>query len=241
MDHSLHTRVTQVWDKLARQYTWRLKLDLIAITEELELESNPNQPLDDKALEDRIKWHAARYIFNGLRNQDQAAAEDLMLACERKARQYGVAEEEVADMAAETVRRVIQGLPAVREPGKLLKIAFITLYRLLRTLNRLEIVESDLPPNTLETHSTTTELEALVAQRLMYDELLALIKQKIPNDIQRAVVIRAVFLEETPRDIAAALNLPPEQVRLAKSRGLQRLRETNEVRRLLQSESIDVQ
>lgn len=238
--HPLHRQVRQAWEELVRQYNWRLTLDLAAITAQLEAQSDARGALEPKAITDLIKEHFCRRIYAGLSNQEQTAAEDLMLACEQNARFHGVAEEQIADIAAETVRRVIQYLPTIKQPERVLAFAFKILYRLLPTTNQQEIVASDLPPNTFETLGAVTELEEIVAQRLMYAQLLVLIRQKIPNDTQRAVVIRSVFFEETPRDIAADLNLPPEQVRLAKSRGLQRLREDNEVLHLLQSQSIDV-
>jgi len=72
-----------------------------------------------------------------------------------------------------------------------------------------------------------------VEQDLVLEELLALLREKLPNDMERLVLLRMILVGDHPRDVARDLGLPLHRSRIAKHRALKRLREDNDAMRRL--------
>ena len=69
-----------------------------------------------------------------------------------------------------------------------------------------------------------SDMAAEVEQRLVNQQLLDLLRERLPNNLERLVLLRIVALGDHPRDVARDLGLPLHRTRIAKSRALQRLR-----------------
>jgi hypothetical protein len=70
-----------------------------------------------------------------------------------------------------------------------------------------------------------SDLTLEVEQRLTNKELLAQLRARHSNNLERMVLLRIVVFGDKPRDVARDLGLPQHQPRIAKCRALARLRE----------------
>jgi DNA-directed RNA polymerase specialized sigma24 family protein len=212
---------------MVRRYGWSLVQDEEQFLDEALAEFGSMmdaQPLSRRA------WLAVKRTYSvlldqGLRDRNDTAAWELYLALFRQARPRW-SEAEAEDLAQEAFARIWPKLATFRSAQALLTNAYFMLLTVERSYRTRIGHEAAIPTRIAseqEEIMDPADLAADVEQRILSETIVSRLRAALPNDLQRRVVIRTVIFGENPRDIARDLGLPPQDIRLAKSRGLKRL------------------
>lgn len=227
-----------VWRQLARRNEWELANDEAALFARAmaEYDALPDDaPAHKRARLALLRAYGA-LLYEGLRERDDRAAYELWLACYRLALRDGQAERQAEQLAQETIARVIERLHTLRAPHSIIPWA-LRIYRTARrTLQAQERDEEPLPSSDEQPADEPAEPQDMaeeVEQRLLGQQIVSIIDARLPNPLERVVLLRVVLLGDHPRDVARDLDLPLHRTRLAKSRALQRLRAAPEILQLL--------
>ena len=165
-------------------------------------------------------------LYDGLRARQDRAAYELWLACYRLALRDGWPPQEAELLAQETIARVIEKLHTLRSPQSIISWA-LRIYRTVRAAymarERAEDTVS-VDEDAAAEPADPADMAAEVEQGLLDRQLAQLLHEKLPNPLERLVLLRVVLLGAPPRDVARDLGLPLHRARLAKSRALRRLR-----------------
>ena len=226
------------WRKLARRNDWALVedeepfLDLAAA----ELDSL-NAAGATKERAEIAVWRAySALLYRHLWRRQERAAQELWLACVRLALRGGRPRPEAEELAQETIARVLEKLPSLRSPQSMLSWA-ITIFRTVQReqTKKIAAVQPLQPDDDEVTRELAdpADMALEVEQRLTSQALVAQLRAKLPNDLERTTLLRVVVLGEHPRDVARELGLPLYRTRVAKSRAIQRLSQDEELLALL--------
>ncbi len=222
------------WQRLAQRYDWQLAQDEAAFLESAATELQ--SLVSDASLSRRCQiavWRAySALLYRGLWHGQERAAQELWLAFARLALGKGVARPNAEELAQETVTRALEKLPVLQQPQSLLSWA-LTIFRTVRRESQV-VAENEIalphdPDDRVWEIEDPANLAADVEERLVSRELQALLWAKLPNDLERLVLLRIVVLDDKPRDVARDLGLPLHRARIAKHRALARLKEDSEV------------
>lgn len=216
--------VQAAWHAMSRRYGWSLVSNEAAFVERALIE---RQQLQAAGKPDSVRaciWRVyGALIYERLRERDDLGAQELWKLFTRTAMKRGTRQDVAEDMAQEAVLRVLVNLPALRSPASFLTWALriaSTVRLEFETANAREHSPEPTPEHeTLDEHDFTQAVENGLAEA----EIVAQINARLSNQLERAVIIRAMIHGAKPRDIAADLNIPAPRIRLAKSRAIQQL------------------
>jgi DNA-directed RNA polymerase specialized sigma24 family protein len=226
-----------IWRQLARRNDWELVGDEEAFLRSVvaELGEIPEGTPSDKRARIVLLRAYGVLIYNGLRDRQERAAYELWMACYRLALREQWPPPQAELLAQETVARVLEKLHTLRSPASIISWS-LKIYRTVRTsFTKHEAAEE--PLQTGDEQATEpadlSDMAAEVEQRLVNQQLLDLLRDRLPNSLERLVLLRVVALGDHPRDVARDLGLPLHRTRIAKSRALQRLRDDQQLLHLL--------
>lgn len=177
-------------------------------------------------------------LYRGLWRREERAAQELWLACYRLALNRGWSPDDAEEVAQETIARVLDKLDSLRTPESV--IVWATMICRTVQLERAKQRAAELPPPQPDEETTgaaepagPVDVAASVEQDLVFRDLADLLRSKLDNPLERAVLMRIVLFGDHPRDVARDLGLPLHRARVAKHRALKRLHADDEtVRRL---------
>ncbi len=238
MSEPTRDEITSVWRQLARRNDWALVTNEAAFLDQVAAES---QTLTDAGASGKRAYLAVRRVYStllyeGLRNRDDRAAQELWLAFVRTAIGDRWPQPEAEELAQETIARLIERLPQIKSPQGLLSYAFLLFRTLRRDMTQRKKSEQSLSPDQDEpAHepADVADMAAQIEQRVVGAQLMTLLQAKIPNDLERTTLLHIVVFGDNPRDVARELGLPLHRTRVAKSRALKRLREDTELLQFL--------
>jgi DNA-directed RNA polymerase specialized sigma24 family protein len=218
----------RAWRQLSQRNDWSLATDEAAF---LRRAASELEALDaDAPSSGRIRLALLRaygvLLYDGLRASEDRAAHELWLACYRLALHDGWPQQEAELLAQETIARVLEQLHTLRSPQSILSWS-LRIYRTARTaLLAREQAEEPIQggEDAVVASADLADMAAEVEQHMIDQQLIDLLRVKLPNHLERLVLLRVVMLGDRPRDVARDLGLPLHRTRLAKSRALQRLR-----------------
>lgn len=218
------------WRRLALRNDWALVANENEFLDRVATEFNA--VAEGKTTRERIEmaiWRAyGTLLYRGLWHREERAAQELWLAFVRMALRGGQPRPEAEELAQETIARVLDNLPDLRTPQSILSWAMMV-FRTVQRGRRKQMpneqslqTDDDKPEHNPPDESDLT-LE--VEQKLTNRELLAQLRARLSNNLERLVLLRIVVFGDKPRDVARDLGLPQHQPRIAKCRALARLRE----------------
>ena len=215
-----------IWQQISRHNDWVLVDD-----EEAFLHTAADQFTalpEDAPLARRVQVALLRaygiLLYRGLRAQQERAAYELWLACYRLALRDGWPPADAEILAQESITRVLEKLDTLHAPESVIAWS-LKIYRTVRTALRKQAEEPIQAGEEAIAHlADAGDMAAEVQQQVLTAQLRDLLHAKVPNQLERLVLLRVVILGDHPRDVARDLNLPLHRTRLAKSRALQRLR-----------------
>lgn len=218
-----------IWQQLSYRNDWKLVEDETAFLTDASLEldalSSSTRPSHRPRL--AVLRAYSTLLHRGLQRRDERAAQELWLSLLRTTLRHGWPRYDAEELAQEAITHVLDKLRTLRNPQSLIPWAT----RILRSLEREKMAEN-LPDLPLEVEDDQSDLEPVdatdlameVEQNLVTQELQELIRVKLPNDLERLVILRIAMFGDHPRDVARDLGLPSYRLRVAKSRALKRLR-----------------
>jgi DNA-directed RNA polymerase specialized sigma24 family protein len=220
--------IRATWQQMSRRNDWILVGDQEAFLHSVanELSALP----EDAPLARRIQVALLRaygaLLYRGLHAQQERAAYELWLACYRLALRDGWTPADAEVLAQESMTRVLEKVHTLRAPESIISWS-LKIYQSVRTSSRKQSqAEESIQPGdqAIAQVAVAADMAAEVEQQLLTVQLLDLMRAKVPNELERLVLLRVVIQGDHPRDVARDLNLPLHRTRLAKSRALQRLR-----------------
>ncbi|HEY1015283.1 MAG TPA: hypothetical protein VGE07_21435 [Herpetosiphonaceae bacterium] len=223
MNPWLSTRIQAAWHALAERYQWSLAGDNAQLERFIAAATPAPEALDEPGLRNLIIQWYNQQLYGGLQRREEAAARELMLICLRVARSRATGEHEAQDIAAETTRRVIERLPAIKQQGMLIGYSLRVLASIVRE-RRANQQREPISDDAIGEPANPAQTAELIEQRLVNSAIVGMLRRKLANEREFIVTVRVILLGEQPRDVAASLGIPLHQARLAKSRALQRLR-----------------
>jgi DNA-directed RNA polymerase specialized sigma24 family protein len=235
-----------IWKQLSAYHDWQLVADeatffarVVTIATTL-----TTTDLDERKLARAALMRGyGEFLHKGLLARQERAAVELWLAFRRLGlrRRRGTAAAE--ELAQEAMRRVLDSLPQLRSPQSLIFWAFRIFYTVAR--------EYDQHDQTLTANTATqvgdrvteipdpSDMAELIEGALVGEQLWTLLEAKLPNPLERLVLLRVIGLGDHPRDVARDLGLPLHRARLAKSRAIKRLRDDDEIMQVLRELTAD--
>lgn len=218
-----------IWRQLAQRNDWSLVENEAVFLDQAatEFEQLNRATMVGERMRFAI-WRAySVLLYRGLLSRQERAAQELWLAFVRTALRDRWSQPEAEELAQEVVFRVLDKLQNVKSPQGFLGWAF-RIFRTARRDHRAQMnaeyqqnTENDRTDEPVDPTDLATEVEQL----LIDQQLQALLRAKLPNDVERATLLAIVVFGDHPRDVAQRLGLPPHRTRLAKSRALKRLRQ----------------
>lgn len=231
--------VRAIWRELAQRNDWRLVDDEAGfIGEALDELGALTSAGDPEALLRLALLRAYnRRIYQGLAAGHERATAELRETLWRMALKDGCAERHAQDLAQEAVARIFEKLATVRDPGSFMAWARTTLFRLQIRPDkaRLETPYPTAEDGSVREIADPADMAAQVVDSVAEQDLRALLRARLPDELDRQVVWRGAVLLERSSDIARDLGIAPDLVRLRKSRALRRLRDDQRFLRTLRS------
>jgi DNA-directed RNA polymerase specialized sigma24 family protein len=216
------------WRQLSQRNDWSLATDEAAFlahaASELDMLAG-DTPADGQVRLALLRAYGV-LLYDGLCARHDRAAYEIWLACYRLALHDGWPQQEAELLAQESIARVIEKLHTLRSPQSIISWS-LRIYRTARTaLMGHERAEEpiQLDQDAVAEPADPADMAADVEQMLLDRQFAEMLRAKLPNHLERRVLLRVVLLGDHPRDVARDLGLPLHRTRLAKSRALQRLR-----------------
>jgi DNA-directed RNA polymerase specialized sigma24 family protein len=216
------------WRQLSRRNDWLLADDEDAFLHRAAAELvllGVDAPAEGRIRRALLRAYGA-LLYDGVRARQDRAAHELWLACYRLALRDGWPQQEAELLAQETIARVLEKLHTLRSPHSIISWT-LRIYRTVRegfvTRERAEGPVQDDEDPAVEP-ADPADIADEVEQRQIDQQISELLRIKLPNSLERQVLLRVLLLGDLPRDVARDLDLPLHRTRLAKSRALQRLR-----------------
>jgi RNA polymerase sigma factor (sigma-70 family) len=236
-----------VWQRLSTSYEWKLvssyEIERLlerakTIIDELDFASSNMRKLAEIGI---VRAYSEQ-LYRALLERKQQAAAELWQLFRRSGLRDFSNEQEAEEIAQEAVVRVLKHLDGLKQPQSLITWAF----RIFKTVKKeyLARIKKE-QEHSKQTHASQEEdqLEAEYAdpvdlferidQVQVDQQLMDALKQALPKELERYVILRVVALGAVPRDLALELGLQPHYIRLTKSRALKRLRENTAFMHLL--------
>ncbi|MBA3944204.1 MAG: sigma-70 family RNA polymerase sigma factor [Herpetosiphonaceae bacterium] len=238
MTDELSNQITALLRAMIQRNSWQLIDDEAAFVQQVIAALTASATTGDKAISQAILRLYGQLLYRQLVAREERAAEELWLMGVRGAFRSGLDSNQASDIAQETVTRIVASLPKMHDPGALIFYTF----RVLRTVLR-EQREDDAPSSldalvearALPEPTDATTVAAEVERQVLNQQLLELLRRKLPNEFERIVLIRVLLLDDKPRDVARSFKLPLYRANVAKYHALQLLRGDAEFMQFCQS------
>ncbi|MFD3164106.1 sigma-70 family RNA polymerase sigma factor [Herpetosiphon sp. NSE202] len=232
MPSNLAAQIAEIWQQLVNDYHWQYTPHASAIIEQMNTWCMSESINDPTIIRRRLIAHYNEMLYAGMQDQAEDAARDLQRACMQAGRRSNYSADELEEFAADAVMIVIRKLGEI-QPQRILAYAFACMRNAPKALAK-EPKSVSLNDDYDGSNSYTDQSIQQVEQAIAENDLQQVLKASLPNPLEFEIIYRSYFSAETPRAIAAALALKPEQVRLLKSRALKKLREHPHVRQLFE-------
>lgn len=166
-------------------------------------------------------------LYERLRTRSERAALELWRFSYRMARRKGWQEEDAEVIAQETIAQLLTRLHELAAPQSLISWVRWLCLAAQKTQQRSHGAEATLPEEDESAAPLTAPADEsiLIEQRVLHQELLRRLQERLTNPLQRQVVIRWLVFGDKPADVARDLGKPLHQARVAKARALKLLRE----------------
>lgn len=226
MNEPLHLALQRVWQQQSAHHGWKLVDDethflRAALIEALALACLEAALL---CLRNAVRRTYSVHLHRGLQARRDQAAMEIHQALYRTALRRRMPDE-AEECAQEAIAMILKKLPQLREPRSLFAWAFRILATVEQRLNQHAVRESaPLDETLLDQIVDPTDLEAQIVAALSSSELLQAIVSLIPNTLERTVVLDTIVYNANPRDTATRLGIDSTRVRVAKNRGMERLK-----------------
>jgi len=217
--------VQAAWRAMSRRYGWSLVSDEAALVERALSECQQLSTEGKPAAARLGVWRVYGALIHTylLQGSDQAAQEVWRMFA-YTAMRWGWQQPEAEELAQEAVARVLTKITALKSPAGFLTWALRVLSTIRKEAQTSEPSESLSLSSAAQAQPDDQDLAYNAEQRHIEQDIAAQLRAFLPNEFERAVLMRVLISGEKPRDIASALGIPMARVRLAKSRALQRLR-----------------
>lgn len=227
MSTLLAARVEAIWQAAVSAYGWQLIDNPDPIVAQAISHFAQSPPASDKQIHGAIVGYYSERLHHGLLQREEKAARELMRLCRQNVRRWGLTEAQEEDVAYDTVKKIIGRIEHIDEPKALIAFTLLALRRNAAKVatNKREIVEADLPPGMLEDYQAQALVADTVEERLINQQMLALLQKTLPNRLQLLVIIRTIMLGDKNGEIARDLGILPAHVVVTRTRALKRLRE----------------
>jgi DNA-directed RNA polymerase specialized sigma24 family protein len=228
-------RIEAIWNALRQRNDWELVSDPVPLLAEVMTRLDMDTA-GERAIRIQLTRVYGQRLYDGLRNGEEQAAQELWLACTRMAQKRGWPEREAAAIAQEAVARMIERLPTLRDPESVIFYAFSVVRTVMRErLPAEESLEAAIGSGVLAEPVDLQATVETVERKIADQEIVAWLRRTLPNRLEQLVLMRLVLLGDKPRDVARDLNLPLFHTRLAKHRALKRLRDDDDFMRWCRS------
>ena len=215
-----------IWRGIVARNDWRLVDDDPRFVPRVLQDLGDNA--DDTSMLELGLLHAyRRRLYSALRQGSGRAAEELRHTCLLRARAYGLDDEGAADASQETLRRVLEHLDDLQAPEAIVSWALTIQRSMLRDRARrasTTSLEHGLASGAITEPAEPQDVAKTVEHRIVVEQLASLLEGALRNPMERLAVQRIVLRGDKPREVARDLGLPTHQIRVHKSRALQRLR-----------------
>ena len=236
MVDSVIARVTKSWQQLVERYHWQYLTDPTPLLTAVAAEISTSAVSDDKLRNKLIRSYSS-YLYQGLQAEDEEAAQELWNICYNVALFRGLPLEHAYTAAQETVSRVLPRLNSIQHDSLIaysltaLRSVIPEYYTSTQPDSLEQVLEATPQRAPVEASFTAEQVE----ERVLNKQILDLLRDKLPNPVERILMIRWVLLGDKPGDIARDLNIPPARARVAKYRAIARLRDDEEFMKLCTS------
>lgn len=226
MPSNLANQVAETWQKLVDYYNWQY-IPHASIIIQQTIEWYEREAISDPTfIKPQLIMHYTEMLYAGLQQQVESAALDLQRACIQIGRRSGYSDAELEDFAADAVVAVIKKLSTIK-PQTLLGYAFACMRNGLKAKKPNAFhYEEERDQHSYSAHDPSI---SKVEQELTDAALARLLQETLDNQTEFIIIYRSYFLDEKPQTIAKKVALKPEQVRLIKSRTLNKLRNNPQV------------
>lgn len=239
MTDALIIRLSKIWHTSAQRNTWELVEDVPAFLKHVAQRFAGAAEPEDAALEIAIVRAYNAVLHSAFKQQDkrEQAAYELWLTCIRMAHSWNLSDDQLESVAQEVIARMIKKIPQIDNP----EATMLYMRQVIRTVVREQ--REDKPSISLDEAIETgslvepqaAQMTAVAAEQAVVEqEILELLRRKLPNALERAVLIRIVLLGEKPREIATELGITSHTVSVICYRVKQRLHADPEVRQFLE-------
>jgi RNA polymerase sigma factor (sigma-70 family) len=221
-----------VFRRLARRFDWQLAIDEDALLASATAEygSLTGELTHGARLDLAVRRAYSVLLYQGLLHRINRAAEEVWWVVFRKAVRDDWQHDEAQDLAQEVVLRLMDRLDRVHSPQGLLSWVFWLYRQVVKDLRGKRPTLPLTSDDDVEVQlSDPADVAEAVEERVVGEELRALLASKLPNARDREILLRSIVLGEKPRQIASDLGIPVAQVRVLKFRALERLRDDAEM------------
>lgn len=238
MTEADRTALQRIWQQISRRNDWLLVEDEAAFLEQVLAEARVlvgDGAVSEEALRVAARRSYSARLFRGLQMQEERAAQELWLAAFRLSIRAGWTQPAAEDLAQEMMARVIEKLPALRSPQSLVDWVLMILRTVQRDYRRQhpDVQQLTNDEGQQREPADPSDLAERVEAGLLSELITAELEAALPKERDRLILLRTVLAGDKPGEIAKDLGIPAHQVRLAKSRALDRLRNSPAFRGLL--------
>jgi RNA polymerase sigma factor (sigma-70 family) len=245
MEQAIEAELRAAWERLSRRNRWTLVDDLEEFLREAAVvyaALNARMPPAVRAdvavttvYQRRQAAHAevavlktyGRRLYARLRAGDGRAAEELRIYFFWHALGKHWSQQDAEDIAGEATIRALMGLSALRSPEGIFLWRVRVFQSAQQVLIRQRRLEVPMPVTEEGEQLDLPDPQSLTEQaelRILATEFIDLLRTGKLSELDQEILIRSFVDEQQPREIAAALGLRVENVRVHKSRALQALR-----------------
>lgn len=238
MTESERDALRATWHQLSKRNAWALVADEEAFLDQAAAQVQQlsgDQPLGER-LRVAVQQTYSTLLYRRFQARDEAAAQELWLTMVRLSVAAGWDQASAQELAQEAFARTLEHLPRISSPQGFLSYAI----RILITVRR-DYAKQRAATQPLVDHegdpdepAAPQDLASDVEQSILSATIVDLLRAALPNELERTVLMRTVLFGDHPRDVARNLGLPLHRTRIAKCRGLQRLRSHQQLMTLIE-------
>jgi len=224
---SIQAELQTTWRELSKRNGWELVSDepYFLAQAAAEFAAIDADQAHAQRLRVALQRSYSEILYNELTWRNERAATELWNACHRIALRDSRTREIAEDLAQEAILRALEKLTSLNDHksllGWVLRILSDVRRRSLQREGRYLLGDDTERPEPRD----PVDIAEQVEQQILTAEFDALLKEVLPNWLERTALIRVLIEQQKPGEVAQELGLPPHRLRLAKSRGLKHLRE----------------
>lgn len=186
-----------IWRAIAARNDWRLTDDDPSFAAHAVEHLLPGS--DTSTLERALLHAYRRRLYAALERGDDQAAGEVRRMCYLRGRRYGLDEDTAADVAQETMRRVLEHLGELHAPEALVSWALVIQRSIVRDRSRrMEALSlnSGLASGTISEPVDPHDDVTAVQWRVVAGQLAGMIERTLTHPMERLAVVRIVLGDE---------------------------------------------